>query len=114
MTKIKIEGGEYFATVTGSLRDSSWEDRDTKTIEFYGILSAAEVAELFHEECEWSIICENEVINPETGETETVREEYDNSEYSVAGAVTDYRDGIVSVKMAKLSEVEMLLCELFG
>lgn len=133
MTKVKINGNEYIANISGMMNDTSWDNRESKTIEFYGILTAEEVAEMFCEGCSWSIIYEYDVEEPvlnEDGEptttlvdgsnptmlmhTVTKREEYDNSEFSMAGAVTDYRNGIVSVKMGKLTDMESLIEDMFG
>lgn len=133
MTKVKINANEYIANISGVMNDSSWDNRETKTIEFYGVLTAAEVAEMFCEGCSWSIIYEYDVEEPVLnleGEpttmlvdgsnpttlmhTVTKREEYDNSDFSMAGAVTDYRNGIVSVKMAKLTELEAFIEDLYG
>jgi hypothetical protein len=41
-----------------------------------------------------------------TGETKEVVNEYDNSEYSLSGAITDHRNGTVSIKMGKPTETE--------
>lgn len=38
--------------------------------------------------------------------------EWDNSEYSVSGSITDNRDGTVSVKMGKPTEAETLRAQL--
>lgn len=133
MTKVKINGNEYIANISGMMSDASWDNRETKTIEFYGILTAQQVEEMFHEGCSWSIIYEYDIQepvldidgNPTTMlvdgsnptmlmQTVTKREEYDNSDFSMAGAVTDYRNGIVSVKMAKLTELEAFIEDLYG
>lgn len=47
-----------------------------------------------------------------TGETKEVVTKYDNSEYSIAGEITDYRDGTVSIKMGKPTEAETLRAQL--
>ena len=49
--------------------------------------------------------------NP-TGQTEEVVTEEDMSAYSLAGEITDYRDGTVSVKMGKPTEAETLRAQL--
>ena len=49
--------------------------------------------------------------NP-TGETEEVVTEEDMSEYSLAGQITDYRDGTISIKMGKPTEAETLRAQL--
>ena len=56
-------------------------------------------------------------LNVLTGETVTPEEEiYDNSAFSVAGPVTDNRDGTVTVKMGKITDREALeeLLEVLG
>lgn len=41
-------------------------------------------------------------------DTEELVEEFDNTDYCVAGPVTDNRDGTVTVKMGKKTDSEML------
>lgn len=47
-----------------------------------------------------------------TDQTEERIEEWDNSEYCVSGAITDHRDGTVSIKMGKATEAEALRAQL--
>ena len=61
----------------------------------------------------WSIVQRDmvDVLDEQdqpTGETKEVVNEYDNSEYSISGEITDYRDGTVSIKMGKPTETETL------
>ena len=56
--------------------------------------------ETFVNEVAWSIIYQ------EDSNTDPV--EYDNSDYCVAGPITDNRNGTVSVKMGKLTDIEIL------
>ena len=44
--------------------------------------------------------------------TEEVNNEYDNSEYSMSGVIRDNRDGTVTIKMGKPTEIENILSEL--
>lgn len=106
---IKVNNTEYPATVNGNRTDRSWDGRDTKTI--YLTMSHDAVAALLPDNTPWSIVQRETVDkldndgNP-TGETKEVVNEWDNSEYSLSGAITDHRDGTVSIKMGKPTETE--------
>lgn len=108
-TYIKVNNTEYPAEINGNPKDRSWGERDTKTITL--TMTAAEVAALLPDNTPWSIVQRETVDkldndgNP-TGETEEVVNEWDNSEYSLSGAITDHRDGTVSIKMGKPTETE--------
>ena len=118
-TFIKIGGVQYPASITGRLRDTDWNDRQTKCIKLQ--LTYANAAALFVDNVQWSILQENtrdiEKLD-ENGElvieTVTEFEEYDNSEYNLAGDITDHKDGFVTVKMGKLTELESVLELLLG
>ena len=106
---IKVNNTEYPATVKGERTDRSWDNRDTKTI--YLIMTHDEAATLLPSGTPWSIVQRDtqDVLDEQgqsTGETKEVVNEYDNSEYSIAGEITDYRDGTVSIKMGKPTETE--------
>lgn len=111
MTYIKINETEYPAVISGSLSDRAWDNRASKTITL--TMTYADAMALFVDDTPWSIVqrrTENvldEEGNP-TDETTEVLEEYDNSEYCVAGSVTDHRNGTVSVKMGKPTDAEIL------
>ena len=65
--------------------------------------------ETFVDDLEWSIVYVPEAYADENGETvQPETEIYDNSEYCVAGDITDHRDGTVSVKMGKPTDAELL------
>ena len=107
---VKVNGTEYPATVNGNLADRNWNGRDTKTI--YLTMSHDAVAALLPDNTPWSIVMREtqDVLDEQgqpTGETKEVVNEYDNSAYSLAGDITDYRDGTVSVKMGKPTESEL-------
>ena len=108
-TYIKVNNTEYPATVNGDRADRSWDGRDTKTVTL--TMTHAEVAALLPDNTPWSIVQRDTVPKYDengqpTGETKEVVNEYDNSEYSLAGDITDHRDGTVSIKMGKPTETE--------
>lgn len=106
---IKVNNTEYPAEINGNPKDRSWGERDTKTITL--TMTSAEVAALLPDNTPWSIVLRETVNkldndgNP-TGETKEVVNEWNNSEYSLSGAITDHRDGTVSIKMGKPTETE--------
>lgn len=109
-TYIKVNNTEYPATFTGDRADRSWGGRDTKTITL--TMTNAEAAALLTDNTPWSIVQRDmvDVLDEQgkpTGETKEVVNEYDNSEYSLAGDITDHRDGTVSIKMGKPTESEL-------
>ena len=107
---IKVNNTEYPAAVNGVGNDRTWDGRDTKTITL--TMTHAEVASLLPDNTPWSIVQREmvDVLDEQghpTGETKEVVNEYDNSEYSLAGDITDHRDGTVSIKMGKPTESEL-------
>lgn len=115
MTYIKLNNTEYPAEISGDRADRSWDNRDTKTIRL--TMTHDQVAALLPDNTPWSIVQRDtvDVLNEQgqpTGETKEVVNEYDNSEYSLAGDITDHRDGTVSIKMGKPTETEMLRAQL--
>ena len=109
---VKVKNTEYPATVDGVNNDRTWNGRDTKTVTL--TMTHADAAALFVDGLAWSIVFQGDTYtDPETGETVTPAvEEYDNSDYSVAGPITDNRDGTVSVKMGKPTQLEMMQAQL--
>ena len=115
MICVRVNGKEYPAIITGKLNDKEWDGRNSKAIKLK--ISASEAYELFKQNTAWTIVEKNEVevdkINEETGDIEGTElivetEEYDNSEYSIAGDVIDHRNGYVTVKMGKPTAEELL------
>lgn len=106
---IKVNNTEYPAAVNGDRADRTWDGRDTKTVTL--TMPYAQVAALLPDNTPWSIVQRDmvDVLDEQgqpTGETKEVVNEYDNSEYSLAGDITDHRDGTVSIKMGKPTETE--------
>lgn len=111
---VKVGDMQYPASITGRIHDSDWDDRSSKAIKLqmgYEMATA-----IFVDDVNWSIVQEVEemveVIDEETGEITMkpviIEEEYDNSEYSVAGEIVDHRNGYVTVKMGMVTTVELL------
>lgn len=96
MTYIKINDTRYPASIRGYTKDREWDDRESKAITLE--MTYEEAMNLFVDDLDWSIIYED-------GENTEV---YDNSEFSVAGSVTDNRNGTVTVKMGKPTDAELL------
>ncbi len=108
-TYIKVNNTEYPATITGEHKDRAWNERETKNIRL--TMTTTEAAALLPDNTPWSIVQRDTVPKYDsdgqpTGETEEIVNEWDNSAYSLSGAITDHRDGTVTVKMGKPTETE--------
>lgn len=108
-TYIKVNNIEYPATITGEHKDRTWNERETKNIRL--TMTTTEAATLLPDNTPWSIVQRDTVPKYDsdgqpTGETEEIVNEWDNSVYSLSGAITDHRDGTVTVKMGKPTETE--------
>lgn len=99
--KVKVNGNQYDCKVETRQADIGWERRQTKSLTMK--IDHSTASSLFVDDVKWSILYQPpEYIDPETQETVTPPvEEYDNSDYCVAGSITDNRDGTVTVKMGK-------------
>ena len=106
---VKVNNTEYPATVDGVNNDRTWNGRDTKTITLE--MTHAAAAQLFVDGLSWSIVQRDTVPvydtdgNP-TGKTEEQVQEWDNSDYNVAGSITDNRNGTCTCKMGKKTQLE--------
>lgn len=114
MTYVKIGGTEYPAAINGKLADREWDGRDSKAITL--TMGYSEAAALFVNGAAWSIVQRENVPTLDengqpTGETTEQVSEFDNSDYSVAGSITDNRDGTVTCKMGRPTETETLRAE---
>lgn len=108
MTYIKINNTLYPATISGRVADTAWDNRASKSITLD--MDYATAAAIFVNGARWSIVQQNEVPTlDENGEqigTEVQETEYDNSDYCLAGDLTDHRDGRITVKMGRLTDLE--------
>ena len=106
---IKVNNTEYPAAVNGVYNDRSWNGRESKTVTLTMEYTAA--SQLFVDGLSWSIVQRDTVPvyekdgNP-TGETEEQVQEWDNSDYNVAGSITDNRNGTCTCKMGKKTQLE--------
>lgn len=96
---VKINDTLYPATISGKVIDKEWDNRSSKSITLE--MDYAIANELFVNGAIWSIVDE---VEADDGTIQTV--EWDNSEYNLAGDLTDHRDGTITVKMGKLTELE--------
>lgn len=102
-TETPCEAAEHY-------RDSAW-GRPTCTVTIKA--SAAEIAALLPNNAPWSLIEREDVLDELGAPTgQTVDHERDMSAYSLSGDITDHRDGTVSIKMGKPTEVEALRAQL--
>ena len=112
---IKVNGQEYPAKVIYLYKDRNWDMRETQTAHL--TMPYAQAAALLTTGTPWSNVFreERDVLDENgmlTGQTEEVVTETDMSEYSLAGEITDYRNGTVSIKMGKPTEAETLRSQL--
>lgn len=109
MSYIKVNDKEYEARVIYNYADRNWNEREVQTI--YLHMPYAQAAALLPSGTPWSNVFRETVDkldndgNP-TGEIDEVVTEEDMSAYSLAGDITDHRDGTVSIKMGKPTEAE--------
>ena len=110
MTYIKINETLYPATISGRIADKDWDNRASKAITLE--MDYATAIGLFVDGLAWSIVQQEEVpVMDEQGNqtgTETKETEWDNSEYDVAGSITDHRNGTITAKMGKITDAEAL------
>ncbi len=117
---VKINDTLYPATVSGRTADNEWDGRASKSITV--AMDYATANTLFVDGLAWSIVQRDEVPVYKTDEngtlvpdengapiqtgTEIKETEFDNSDYNLAGDLTDHRDGRITAKMGKLTELE--------
>ena len=111
MIYFKANNTEYPASIAGKVTDRDWGGRESKAVTL--TMTHAQAAQLFTDGLGWSIV-QRDIVpvydtdgNP-TGATEEQVQEWDNSDNFVAGGITDNRDGTITAKMGKKTEVELL------
>lgn len=101
MLYIKIGDKKFEAIVQTRPNDITWNGRESKAITFNSTYN--EAIALFVNDVKWSVV--SELVNELN---EIVTEEFDMSQYALAGPVTDNRDGSITVKMGKYKDEEIL------
>lgn len=108
MTFIKIGDTLYPAKIDGKMRDLDWDNRASKAITLE--MDYATASALFVDGLAWAIVQQEEVptYDADGNQTGTEMQEavFDNSDYCIAGDITDHRDGTITVKMGKLTDLE--------
>lgn len=106
---LKVNGQEYPAEIEYRYKDREWDNREVKSLRL--TMTTTEAAALLPTGTHWSIVQRDSVDKLDengmlTGQTEETVSEWDNSEFCLSGAITDHRDGTVSIKMGKPTEAE--------
>ena len=123
MIYVKVNETLYPATIDGQMQDYTWDNRESKTITMQGVYD--EIVGLFGDHTPWSIGMKEEVqqrnddgslVLDKAGNPvmEEQTSEWDNSEFSMSGPITDNRDGTVSIKMGKPTDLEDAMELLLG
>ena len=116
MIFVKINETLHPASVSGKVTDKDWDNRESKSITLEMDYTTA--IGLFVDGMAWSIVDQHEIpVFDENGEqtgTELKETEFDNSEYNLAGDITDHRDGTITVKVGKLTDLEQAYEILLG
>lgn len=123
MIYVKVNGTLYLATIDGQMQDYTWDNRETKVITMQGTYD--EIVGLFKDGALWSIVMkemaqkrneDGSLVLDEAGNpvTEEQTSEWNNSEFSMSGPITDNRDGTVSIKMGKPTDLEDAMELLLG
>lgn len=110
MTYFKTNGTEYPASISGKMLDREWGNRESKAVMLE--MTYADAANLFVDGLEWTIVQRESVPTydaqgQESGTEEQVQE-WDNSDFDVAGSITDNRDGTCTCKMGKKTASDIL------
>ena len=111
MIYFKANNTEYPASIAGKVTDRDWGGRESKAVTIE--MTHAAAVQLFVDGLSWSIVQRDTVPvygtdGNLTGATEEQVQEWDNADYCVAGPITDNRDGTITAKMGKKTEVELL------
>ena len=109
MIYFKANNTEYPASIAGKVTDRDWGNRESKAVTLEIEYTAA--SQLFVDGLSWSIV-QRDIVpvydkdGKPTGETKEQVQEWDNSDYNVAGSITDNRNGTCTCKMGKKTQLE--------
>ena len=121
MTYIKVNGEVYPAKIGRKGVDHGWDDREIKEVTL--AMSYDEVMSLLPDSTPWSVIVKEPMLadggNQALDESGNIvleegGTEVDMSEYSMSGDITDHRDGTVTIKMGKPTDLETAYEMLIG
>ena len=110
MIYFKANNTEYPASIAGKVTDRDWDGRASKAVTLTMEYTAA--SQLFVDGLSWSIV-QRDIVpvydkdGKPTGETDEQVQEWDNSDYNVAGSITDNRNGTCTCKMGKKTQLEI-------
>ena len=90
MIYIKVNNELYPAEISGYMQDPYWDNRPSKSIKVR--MDYFTASHLFTNDAQWSIVQVNDENNEEV-------DEWDNSNYNIAGEIIDHRDGFLTIKM---------------
>ena len=111
MIYFKTNNTEYPASIAGKVADRDWGGRKSKAVTLE--MTHTQAAQIFVDGLVWSIVQRETVPvygedGQPTGEMTEQVQEWDNSDFCVAGPITDNRDGTCTCKMGKKTEAELL------
>lgn len=114
MIFVKVNDTLYPAEINGRMIDTEWDNRESKAITLE--MDYATAVETFVDGIAWSIVQTEELPVYEKNEegevvqvgTEIHQQEYDNSDFIVAGDIADHRNGSITAKMGKPTQTEIL------
>jgi hypothetical protein len=121
MTYIKVNGEVYTTTVSRKETDHAWDDREIKEVTL--AMSYTEVLSLLPYNAPWSVIVKEPMLDDDGNQAldesgnivlEEDGTEVDMSEYSMSGDIIDHRDGTVTIKMGKPTDLETAYEMLIG
>ena len=113
MTFIKINDKLFPGVASHTANDREWGGREAMVIN--AVMTYQEAAELFVNDAEWFTVIQPNGRTDENGETIIPDPTtHDQSEYCVAGDITDHRDGTLTIKMGKLTDLEETLDIIYG
>ena len=109
MIYFKANNTEYPASIAGKITDRDWGGRESKAVTLEMEYTVA--SQLFIDGLNWSIV-QRDIVpvydkdGKPTRETDEQVQEWDNSDYNVAGSITDNRNGTCTCKMGKKTQLE--------